>query len=117
MVARHRNVLHRIADGRRAGRSSQCTDAALQRCNALFEYIGGGVHQTGVNIAAFCQAKAACRLCGVFKDVRGCRINRYSAGIGCGVGLLLPDVYLKCFKTIIFISHITLLLLIHTNFL
>ena len=105
VVSSDGNVLHGVGDGRRAGGSRQCRSAALQRCDALFKNVVGGVHQTGVDVAGNGETKASRRRRGVLEHIGGGGIDGHGPCVGGRVRALLPHVELQCLKFILFLAH------------
>ena len=94
MIAGHRNVLHRIGDRRRPRGRHQRRRAALQRGQPLFQHVGGGVHQTGVDVAALSQTEATGCLGGVLEHIGGGSVDGHCSCVGGGVGVFLTNVEL-----------------------
>ena len=94
MVTGHRDVLHRISDGRRPRGRHQRRRAALQRRQPLFQHVGGGVHQAGVDVAALGQTEPTGRLGGVLEHIGGGGVDGHRSCVGGGVGMLLAHVEL-----------------------
>ncbi len=62
--------------------------AAIERRQALFQHIGGRVHQAGIDVAEFAQAEKIGGVLGIVKHVARRRIDRDGACRGCGIGHL-----------------------------
>ena len=75
----------RRRDGRLTAGEGQARRAAIQRRQALFEDVGGGVHQAGVDVAEFAQAEQIRRVLRVVEHVARRRIDRHGTGRGRGV--------------------------------
>ena len=90
-----------VGDGSRAGGYGQARGAALQSGNALFKHILGGIGQTAIDVAGIRQAEPVGGVLAVVEYVGGGGVNGNGTGIGCGVGLLLANVELQGFKTVI----------------
>ena len=79
-------------------RRGESADAPFKRGNALFQHVGGRVHQPGVDVAGLFKAEQPrCMVC-VFEDVRGGLVNRNRPGTSSRVGNL-TGVYGKGVKT------------------
>ena len=109
VIARLSQSLNGVGDSRRTGSQSQGRHAALQSCQALFQYILGGVGQTAVDVARIRQAKPRRRMGRIAEYVRRRLINRHRSGIRRGIGLFLTHMQLQGFKTILVLTHDTLL--------
>ena len=100
VIARLSQSLNGVGDSRRTGSQSQGRHAALQSCQALFQYILGGVGQTAVDVARIRQAKPRRRMGRIAEYVRRRLINRHRSGIRRGIGLFLTHMQLQGFKFI-----------------
>ena len=78
----------RRGDRRQAAGEGQARRAAVQRRQTLFQHVGGGVHQAGVDVAELAQAEEVGRVLGVVKHIAGRGVNRHGAGGRRGVGRL-----------------------------
>ena len=103
VVAGLGDVAHRVFHGGRAGRDGQARGAAFEGRDAVFEHALGGVGQTAVDVARVRQSEAGLGVVEVVEDVAGGRVNRHCAGGGGRVGLLLADVQLQGFKTVLLV--------------
>ena len=56
--------------------------------SALLQHVGGGVHETGVDVAEFLQPEEVRGVLGAFEDIGGGLVDRHGAGQGGRVGLL-----------------------------
>lgn len=65
----------------------------------------GGVGQTAVDVARVRQSEAGLGVVEVVEDVAGGLVDRHRAGVGGRVGLLLADVQLQGFETIVLVCH------------
>ena len=101
VVAFLRQRLDDIGYRCRAGGKSQRAHAALQRGEALFQYILGGVCESAVDISGVRQVEAGRCVGGVVEDIGGRLVDGNGTGVGCGIGLLLPDMELQRFKFIV----------------
>ena len=63
----------------------QSSRAAVQRRQALFEDVGRGIHQAGVDVAEFAQAEEVRCVLRAMEHVARCRIDRHSARRSGGV--------------------------------
>ena len=90
-----------VGDGRSAGSGGQSSDAALERCDALFKHVLCGVREPAVDVARVAKGEAVRRVLRVVEDIGSRRVDRDGAGIGGGVGLFLTDVELQSFKMIV----------------
>ena len=94
--------LEGVADGRRAAGHRQGRAATLQRGDALFKDVVGGVGQPPVDVAGIPQAEAVGGVLAVVKHEGRRRVDRHGAGVGDGIGMLLADVQLAGFKGPVF---------------
>ena len=76
------DALDCVGDRRHAGGECQCADAALHRSEALLQYIGGGVHDAGVDIAGNLEVKQIGTMLCVIERVGGGLINRNGRRFG-----------------------------------
>ena len=88
MIARlhqagEREELRRLPAG-----SGQRRHAAFERCHALLEDIGRGVHDARVNIAELLQPEQGGGMIGILEDERRRLIDRHGACAGRRIGLL-----------------------------
>ena len=98
VVARSEKILQSIGHSRRAACHSQGSHAALQGRHALLEDRLSGISEATIDIARITQRKAVGSMLRVAEHVRSSLIDRHRAGIGGGVGLLLPHVQLQRFE-------------------
>ena len=105
VVAGLGDVAHRVFHGGRAGRDGQARGAAFEGRDAVFEHALGGVGQTAVDVARVRQSEAGLGVVEVVEDVAGGLVDRHRAGVGGRVGLLLADVQLQGFETIVLVCH------------
>ena len=103
VVAGLGDVAHRVFHGGRAGRDGQARGAAFEGRDAVFEHALGGVGQTAVDVARVRQSEAGLGVVEVVEDVGGGLVDRHRAGVGGRVGLLLADVQLQGFKTVLLV--------------
>ena len=75
-------------DGRLAACHSEGTHAPVESRDALFEDVGGRIHQPCIDVAELGQGKEVGRVFGVLELVRGRLIDRNGPCTGRGVGLL-----------------------------
>ena len=97
----------RLAAGKRQSRR-----AAIERRQPLFQNVGGGVHQAGVDIAELPQAEEIGRMLGVMEHIaRGC-IDRHGASGRGGIGHLarVQRQGAEVRKGVFFVTHSELLL-------
>ncbi len=66
-----------IGDGRLSRGQRQCTDAAFQRGQALFQHVGGGVHDAGVDVARHLQVEQVRAVLGVIEGVGHGLVDRH----------------------------------------
>lgn len=104
MVADAGDVPDGVVNGSGTGGSCQRSSAVFQCSDSLLKDIGGGVHQTGVDVARFGQTETACCLCRVCKDIGGGGINRNGSCVSDRIRLFLTHVELLGFKVVIFSS-------------
>lgn len=78
---------------------------AFEGRDAVFEHALGGVGQTSVDVARVRQSEAGLGVVEVVEDVAGGLVDRHRAGVGGRVGLLLADVQLQGFETIVLVCH------------
>jgi hypothetical protein len=62
--------------------------SAFERCNALLEDVGGGVHDPRIDIAEFLEGEEARRVIGAVEDVGGGLVNGHGSRAGGGIGFL-----------------------------
>ena len=105
VVAGLGDVAHRVFHGGRAGRDGQARGAAFEGRDAVFEHALGGVGQTSVDVARIRQSEAGLGVVEAVEDVAGGLVDRHRAGVGGRVGLLLADVQLQGFETIVLVCH------------
>ena len=98
VVACLRERLQRVGDRSCAGRHCQRRDAAFQRGDALLKHTLCGVGQTAVDIAGVGKSEPRRGMITVAEYIGSRLIDRDGSCIGCGIGLLLPDVKLQGFK-------------------
>jgi hypothetical protein len=92
VVAGVGEVQHGVGDRGRPGRGRQRPHAALQRGEAGLEHRLGRVHDPRVDVARHAQCEQVRGVLGVVEDVAGGLVDRYRAGVGGRVGLLLAGV-------------------------
>ena len=63
--------------------SSDGMDTTLESGDSLFKSIGGGVHDTGVDVTEFLETEETGAMVGVFEDEGGRCVNGGCAGAGC----------------------------------
>ena len=97
------DVAHRVFDRGCAGCDGQACGAAFEGCDAVFEHTLGGVGQAAVDVARVRQSEAGLGVVEVVEDVGGGLVDRHRAGVGGRVGLLLADVQLQGFKTVLLV--------------
>ena len=85
VVAGFGQCLNRRGDGGHARCHGQRGNAALQCRHALFQHIGGGVHDAGVDIARHLQVKQVGAMLGAVERVGHCLVDGDGAGFGGGV--------------------------------
>ena len=73
------DVENRAGDGGLAAGVGEGGDTTFECGDALFEHVGGGVHDTGVNVAELFEAEEFGRMVGIPKHVAGGLINRDGA--------------------------------------
>ena len=101
VVARLGQGLDGVGNGRRAGGQGQSCHAALQRRDALFQHILGGVGQAAVDVAGIRQTEPGGGVGGVAEHIGSGLVDGHGPGIGGGVGLFLTDMELQSFKFIV----------------
>ena len=69
-----------------AGSGQPPPDAAFERRHALFEDVGGGIHDAGVNVPELLQREQCGGVRGILEDVRGGLIDGHGARERCLVG-------------------------------
>ena len=86
-------VLSRVRDGQQRRRdgclaAGQCQRrrTAIEGCQPLFEDVGGGIHQSRVDVPEFAQAEQVGCVFGVVKHVARCGVDRHGPRCGRGVG-------------------------------
>ncbi len=77
VVAGLGNGLDRVGHRRLAGGQRQCGNAAFQRRNALFQHIGGRVHDAGVDIARRFQIEKIGAMLGAVEGVGHGLVDRH----------------------------------------
>ena len=87
-------------DRRLAAGERQSRRAAIERREAFFEHIVGGVHQAGVDVAEFLQGEQIGRVIGVLEHIAGRRVDRHGPRRGRGVGHL-PGVQRQSAKMMV----------------
>ena len=105
MVAAACDIANGIVNCCGTGCGCQCSCTVFQCGDTLFKNVVGRVHQTGVDVARFCQTETASCLCGILEHIRSGRIDRHCSCISGRVRLFLTDMYLFGFKTIFLICH------------
>ena len=95
------NVLHGVGNGSGTRSHHQSGCASLQGGNPLFQHVGGGIHQAGIDIARFGKSEPPCCLGGIFKHVGGGGVDRHRPSAGGGIGMLLSYMDLHGFKMIL----------------
>ncbi len=105
VIAALGDVAHRVFHGRGAGCDRQACGAAFKGRDAVFEHALGGVGQTTVDVAGVRQAEASLGVVEVVEHVAGGLVDRHRAGIGGRVRLLLSDMQLQGFETIVLVCH------------
>ena len=88
VLSRMRNRQDRRSNGGLAAGKGQPAGAAVERRQALFQDVGGGVHQAGVDVAEFAQGEQIRSVLRAVKHVARGRIDRNGAGCGGGIGYL-----------------------------
>ncbi len=106
MVAGQQNVFKGICHGSRSRCHGQCGHASFEGRHAFLEHVLGGIRQASVDIAFLFQGETVGRALARIKYVRCGLVYRHGAGIGRGVGMLLPDVKLQCLEMKFAIVHI-----------
>ena len=86
VVARPRQVLHRIGRRRLTRGDRQCADAPLKGGDALFQHIGRGVHDSGVDVAQLGQREERGGMAGVAELVGRGLMDRHRHRAGGGIG-------------------------------
>ena len=86
--------LNGVGDSGSAGSGSQCSYAALESCDALLEYVLGGVGESAVDVARVSKSETCGCVSGVLENVGSCCVYRHCACVGSRVGLLLANVEL-----------------------
>ena len=82
VVARFRNRLDRICDGRLARRQRQRADAAFERSDALLQHIVGRVHDARVDVARHLQVEQIGAVLRVVKRKRNSLVDRHGHRAG-----------------------------------
>jgi hypothetical protein len=82
------DIEHRIGGSRLAGSHGQGADTAIKRCQALFEHVGGRIHQSGIDVARLLESEEVGGMLRTFENVRTCLVDGNSAGEGLRVGSL-----------------------------
>ena len=88
LISRFSDIYYGVKYSTGTGSDAQTGGSALEGSHPLLEHIGGWVHQAGVNIAQFAQAKEIGGMLGVVKNIGAGLVQRYGAGIGGGVWLV-----------------------------
>ena len=80
------SCLHAVGDrqelGRLPRRGGHGCHAALQCCHPLLEHVCGGIHQTGVDVPEFLQAKQIGAVLRIIEHIGAGLINRHRSGVG-----------------------------------
>ena len=92
--------LYRIRNCRRAGRQGKRRTASFKSCQSFLQHLLGGIRESAVNIAGIGQTESVGRMLAVMEHIRGRLINRNCPRVCRGIGLFLPDMQLKCFKSV-----------------
>ena len=98
------DVAHGVLDGRGARGDRDAGGAAFKGGDAILEHALGGVGQTAVDVTRVGESEAGLGVVEVVEDVAGGRVDRHCAGVGGRVGLLLADVQLQGFKTVLLVG-------------
>ncbi len=101
LIARLCEVDDAVEDRSGSGGDGQCAGSAFERGDALFENVGGGVHEACVDVAELFESKEIGGVLGVFKDVRAGSIDRNGAA-ACGGFRCVARVKRQCFC---FVAH------------
>jgi delta 1-pyrroline-5-carboxylate dehydrogenase len=75
-------------DRRRSRRKGQCADATIERCQALFQHVVGGIHQSRIDVAEFFQRKKIGGVLGILENVTGSGVDGNGPRRGGGVWFL-----------------------------
>ena len=86
LIASLRQVNDAVEDGCGSRGKGEGPGAAFERCDALFEHIGGWVHESCVDVSEFFQRKKVGCVFGVFKDICAGPVNRNGTAACGGVG-------------------------------
>ena len=86
VVARLGDVLDRQRRRRLARSHGQRRDPALERGNALFQHVGGRIHQAGIDVAQFLQRKQVRRVLGAVELIGRGLMNRHGDRSGGRIG-------------------------------
>ena len=76
------DIEHRIGGSRLAGSHRQGADTAVKRCQALFEHVGGRIHQPGIDVAELLEAEEVGGMLRTFENVGRCLVDGNGAGEG-----------------------------------
>ena len=92
-IVRRDNLVADLRDGQEgqrlgglAGRDPEGAGSPFDGREALFEDIGGGIHDARVDVAELLQGKEIGGVVGALEDVRGRLVDRHRAGAGGRIG-------------------------------
>lgn len=88
IVAAFRQRLDGISDRGHAGGDCQCRHSTFHRRHALLQYIRGGVHDAGIDIAGNFEIEQVRAMLRIVKGVRSRLVNGNGNGLGGGVWLV-----------------------------
>ncbi len=77
VVAHFGDGLDGVGDRCHARGYGQCSHAAFKRCDALFEHVGGGIHDARVDVARHLQVEQVGAVLGVIEGVGGGLVDRH----------------------------------------
>ena len=97
------DITHSVFNGSGTGSDGQTSGTTFKGGDAVLEDTLGGVGQTAVDVARVRQSEAGLGVVEVVEDVGGGLVDRHRAGVGGRVGLLLADVQLQGFKTVLLV--------------
>ncbi len=86
VVAGFGDGLDRVGDRRHAGSHAQRADAAFQLRHALFQHVGGRVHDARVDVAGDLEVEQVGAVLGVVEGVGGRLVDRHRDRLGGGIG-------------------------------
>ena len=68
-----------------AGGSGECGNSAFQRSHTLFQDVGGGIHDAGIDIAELLQTEQRRGVVGIVEDIGSRLIDGHGARSGRGI--------------------------------